>query len=99
MNSLIQLDMPAVREICERYGVQELRLFGSALGPDFGADSDLDLLVEFRPSVQFGLIELLRLRDELQDALGRAVDLVPRNGLKPSIRESVLAKTELLYAA
>jgi uncharacterized protein len=99
MNSVIQLDMPAVRAICERYGVQELRLFGSALGPNFGANSDLDLLVEFRPSVHFGLIELLRLRDELQDVLGRPVDLVPRSGLKASIRENVLANTELLYAA
>lgn len=91
--------MPAVRAICERYGVKELRLFGSALGSDFREDSDLDLLVEFQPSVQIGLVDLLKLREDLQDTLGKPVDLVTKKGLKPAIRENVLANTELLYAA
>lgn len=40
-----------------------------------------------------------RLRRELEDALGRRVDLVPKDGLKPLIRDDVLAEAQVLYAA
>jgi predicted nucleotidyltransferase len=36
---------------------------------------------------------------ELEDLLGRQVDLVPKGGLKPAIRDSVLATAQVLYAA
>ena len=91
--------MPALREICGRYGVRELLVFGSALGEQFREGSDIDLLVEFRPDVRIGLIRFLKLRDEIADLLGREVDLVPRNGLKPMLRDEVLGSAELLYAA
>ena len=99
MNAMLKLEMPAVRAICEKYGVKELRLFGSALGPEFRAESDVDILVEFQPAVRMGLITFLKLRDELQDSIGRPVDLVQAGGLKAGIRDEVLAKNELLYAA
>jgi len=44
-------------------------------------------------------VELARLQRELADMLGRPVDLVPRQGLKPVIRDHVLANTEEIYAA
>ncbi|ABF40969.1 nucleotidyltransferase [Candidatus Koribacter versatilis Ellin345] len=99
MNATLKLEMPTVRAICEKYGVRELRLFGSALGPTFRAESDVDFLVEFQPDVRMGLITFLKMRDELQDLIGRPVDLVQAGGLKATIRDEVLANNELLYAA
>ena len=90
--------LPQIAEICRRYGVRELLLFGSALGSDFTAESDLDLLVEFHPSVRIGLVQLGRLQEELEILLQRKVDLVPKSGLKPPVREKVLEKAEPLYA-
>lgn len=87
-----------IREICHRNGVSKLLLFGSALGPSFRADSDLDVLVEFEPAARIGLVEFVRLKHELEAVLDRPVDLVPRRGLKPAIRDHVLQHTELLYA-
>lgn len=84
---------------CRINGIQELSLFGSALRQDFGPHSDLDLLVTFRPEARIGFLALARVQRELAELLGRPVDLVPKRGLKPAIRDQVLETSELLYAA
>jgi predicted nucleotidyltransferase len=93
------LSADRLAEFCQRNQVQELALFGSALTGDFGEDSDVDLLVTFRPGAQVGFLTLARIKRELEDMLGRRVDLVPKGGLKPAIRDSVLASARVLYAA
>lgn len=96
---LRQLPQEALRELCRRYEVRELALFGSALREDFHAESDVDLLVEFQPGTAVGFMTLGRMQAELETVLGRAVDLIPKRGLKPLLREEVLAQCEILYAA
>jgi uncharacterized protein len=90
--------MPQIEEICRKYHVRELSLFGSALRDDFRPDSDYDLLVEFEPDAPIGLIGLGNMEGELEDLLGRKVDLVPKEGLKPRIRDNVLNTAEPVYA-
>lgn len=87
-----------VADLCQRYQVRSLALFGSVLRADFHSGSDVDVLVDFNPDAQIGLIALARLQRELADLLGRPVDLVPRRGLKAAIRDSVLANSENIYA-
>lgn len=89
----------ALADICQRYHVRELAVFGSALRDDFGTESDLDVLVEFAPGAPIGLIELSRLQRELSALVGRQVDVVPKAGLKEAIRQEVLAQAEVVYAA
>lgn len=86
-------------DLCRRYRVRELALFGSALRADFGEESDLDFLVEFDPDAQVGLLTLLNMQRDLSSLFGRDVDLVPKAGLKPFLRQQVLADAEVLYAA
>jgi predicted nucleotidyltransferase len=62
-------------------------------------DSDLDLLVEFLPEAQVDLVDYAGLMLDLSRLLGRKVDLVSKNGLKPSIKTAVLEEARLLYAA
>jgi predicted nucleotidyltransferase len=88
----------ALAELCHEFGVVELSAFGSILRPDFHADSDVDLLVVFRPDLPVGLFHIFRLQQRLSDLLGRAVDLVPKSGLKPLIRDQVLSSAQRLYA-
>lgn len=45
----IELPMEAIANLCRKYQVSELSVFGSALGPNFRPDSDIDLLVSFKP--------------------------------------------------
>jgi predicted nucleotidyltransferase len=88
-----------IARICVSNGVAELSVFGSTVRGDASAGSDVDLLVSFKPEAKVGLIAFNRLRRELEGALGRPVDLVPRDGLKPLVRDEVLAQALLLYAA
>lgn len=88
-----------VADLCRRYRVHRLALFGSVLRDDFRFDSDVDILVDFDPAAQVGFVALARLQRELAELLGRPVDLVPRSGLKPVIREQVLASAEEIYAS
>ena len=84
-------------ELCRKNKVKELSIFGSRARGDNREDSDYDLLVEFQPSARIGLIEYSRMQIDLSDLLGRKVDLVPKNGLKPLIKERVLAEAEPIY--
>jgi predicted nucleotidyltransferase len=100
-NNMIQIDIPfdSIREICLRYEVGELALFGSALSKDFRNDSDVDILVEFKPEAQIGFLALLRMQRELAAIFRHPVDLVPKAGLKPKIRQEVLSTMKVLYAS
>lgn len=94
----LEVDDERLAEICRRYGVAELSLFGSALGDDFGPDSDIDLLYLFEPDARIGW-EIVDLQAELTALLGRTVDLVPKRYVHWHLRERVLAEARQLYAA
>jgi hypothetical protein len=96
---LTHVSRKALAALCGRFGVSELALFGSALRDDFRPESDIDVLVSFAPEVHVGFLTLARLRRELEELLGRRVDLVPKAGLKPLIRPEVLAQARTIYAA
>lgn len=85
--------------LCRRYGVARLELSGSSARGDFRPDSDVDLLVEFLPGIRVGLLHLSGMQVELQELMGRKVDLVPRAGLKPGVREEILREARALFAA
>jgi predicted nucleotidyltransferase len=91
-------DKAKIDEICRRYGVHELLLFGSGLRTEFRPDSDLDFLVDFQPDAHIGLIRFVQMAQDLEAALHRKVDLVPKRGLKPLIREGILQQAEVIYA-
>ena len=80
--------LTAHRDDLRALGVQDLRLFGSFARDEARADSDVDLLVEFDGPV--GLFAYVRLQRQLATWLGRTVDLVTPDGLKPALRERVL---------
>ncbi len=88
-----------LEELCRRYHVRELALFGSVLRDDFRDDSDVDVLVEFEPNAPIDLILFVRLGRELSVLLGRRVDLVEKPGLKRFLRDEVLDSARVIYAA
>jgi predicted nucleotidyltransferase len=88
----------ALAEFCRRYQVRELALFGSVARDEESTDSDLDLLVEFKPDARVGFLVMGRMSRELAHMAGREVDLVPKGGLKPAIRDHVLEEAEVLFA-
>ena len=95
----VEVDEICLADLCRQYRVRELALFGSAARGEARADSDIDLLVEFLPQAHIGLMDYAGLMLDLTKLLGRKVDLVSKNGLKPLIRASVLGEMRLLQFA
>lgn len=85
-------------EVCKKYGVGELSLFGSRSRGDHHDQSDCDFIVEFLPDAGVGLIEFASVKLELEGLLGTGVDLVPKAGLKKRIRNRILAESMNVYA-
>ena len=99
LTSSIELPTDRIADMCRRYDVQELFVFGSAARGDIGAESDIDILVDFKPGARIGLVKFGSLSGELQGLLGRRVDLVTKPGLKPRVRPHVLREAQLVYSA
>jgi predicted nucleotidyltransferase len=91
-------ELPRLAEICARYGVARLEVFGSVRRGDARPDSDIDVLYELAPGARLGW-KIDDLNDELTGVLGRPVDLISRNALHDRLRGSVLREARVLYAA
>ena len=104
MKTAISLPMDEVREICRRYDVAELSIFGSVLRADFRPDSDVDFLVVFQND-DYGpwASKLMDMERDLSGLLGRKVDLVSRRAVEKSEnyirRRQILTSREVVYVA
>ena len=94
----IMLPTDKITEFCRKNRVKSLAVFGSMLRAEFRSDSDIDVLVEFERDAKVGFLAMGRMQRELTAIFQRQVDLVPRDGLKPVIREAILTSAEVLYA-
>lgn len=92
VRSILRKQLPGLRE---RYGVASLGIFGSTVREESTVGSDIDLLIEFA-NPHLTLLQFVELRDYLSDLLGRPVDLVERETLKPAIGKQILHEVELL---
>ncbi|MGD1901526.1 MAG: nucleotidyltransferase family protein [Geitlerinemataceae cyanobacterium] len=83
-------------ELHQTYGITRLGIFGSYIRGEQTASSDLDLLVEFDPNRRFGLLTFCAIENLLSDTLNLKVDLVMKDGLKPTIGDRILAEVQYL---
>src|SRR5665213_3910265 len=95
----INFDEVALAEFCRRYGIARMWLFGSILRPSFRDNSDVDVLVRFEPHCRVSLLGLAGMSIELQEMLGREVDLRTPEDLSQYFRDDVLNSARPLYAA
>ena len=82
-------------ELQQRFGVEDIALFGSTVLDEAGPDSDVDVLVEFDPDFGASLLDFIHLKHFLSDEMNAQVDLVHRKTLIPELRDVVM--TESVY--
>ena len=82
--------------ILKRYGITKAFVFGSFAKGEQKNHSDIDFLIEYSPKTKRSLFTLVKLKNELQDALQRDVDIVTENALSPHIKDSVLENKQVL---
>ena len=93
-------DAASLHALCRHYGIQRLSLFGSTLKGTNHPDSDVDLLVEFRPDAKPSLLTMVEIELELSPLLGgRKVDLRTAGDLSQYFRDEVVRTAEPQYEA
>ena len=99
MTSRLGIESDALAGFCERHAIRRLSLFGSARTGTARPDSDVDLLVEFEPGREPGLIALAQMEAELSGMLGgRRVDMRTPRDLSRYFRADVTRTAEPQYA-
>ena len=78
----------AILQVAAKYGASNVRVFGSVVRGEDGADSDIDLLVALERGRT--LLDLVALEEELSALIGRKVDVVVEGGLSPHIGPNIL---------
>lgn len=97
MNANIDIPISRIEDFCRRHHIQRLAFFGSVLRDDFSPDSDVDVLVEFEPDAQVGLITLAGMEIELSNILKRRAEMHTTQSLNPHFRDEVLDLAETQY--
>lgn len=79
-------------ELLKKYPIASLALFGSYAREDFTPESDVDIIVELNGRIGSKFIDLAF---ELEETIGKKVDLISRNGIKPKYFNFI--KSDLIY--
>ncbi len=95
----IAIDPDGLTGLCHLYGIRELALFGSVLRDDFTSQSDVDVLYETGSTSPIrSLFDVGRLVGDLEELLGRRVDVANKQRLYPLLREEILSTRRVIYA-
>ncbi|NEP56519.1 MAG: DNA polymerase subunit beta [Symploca sp. SIO2G7] len=86
---------------CQQNQIQELSVFGSVLREDFNKTSDIDFLVVFDPQIKLSLMDLVSIQYQLEDKIGRKVDLLEKRSIEKSHnwirRQNILDTAIIIY--
>jgi predicted nucleotidyltransferase len=97
---LSDLPMQQIEAFCQKYGVEEFSLFGSVLREDFGSDSDIDVMLKFKPGNSFTFENTPDIQDELESIFGRPVDVIEKGRIRNAFRRhSIMNSYRVVYAA
>ena len=94
----LAVDPARLADVCERYGIAELAVFGSLARGVATSTSDVDLLYVMASGRSLGFA-FNRLEEELAEVFGRQVDLVAKRAVHRMLHDNVLAEARTLYAA
>lgn len=100
VNPHLSVTSEQIAEFCRRWKISELALFGSVVRDDFRPDSDVDIMVSFVPESRTGLWDFVHIQEELENLLGRPVDLVEKGTIEnPFRRRSIARDITVVYPA
>ena len=101
MQNIIEYNKEKLTELCKKYDVQSMYVFGSASAGDFKETSDIDILISFKDdiSIEKYTDNYFDLHNKLEELFNRKVDLITENSLSnPYFKKSIEETKKLLYA-
>lgn len=94
MENYINKIKQKILPILQDYGVKKAALFGSCVRKEMKEDSDIDILVEIKTDIS--LLGFVGLKQRIEEVLGRKVDLVEYDTIKPLLKERILKEQVVL---
>ena len=88
--SILQNSYPYLKN---KYNIKNMEVFGSYVRGEDNDQSDLDILIEFSDETGLGLLEFIRLENELGELFQVKVDLVMKDSLKDRLKSNILKET------
>ena len=94
VQQLLRERRTAILQLATQHGARRVRIFGSIVRGTATEGSDIDLLVAFEPDRS--LLDLIGFKQDLQELLGRPVDVVSEGGLSPYLKDRILQEAQPL---
>lgn len=99
----LKLSQDELNNICKKYLIKELLLFGSVNTDKFNDESDIDLLVTFEDNTNYSLFDVVRIQESFEKFFNRSVDLISKKAIQQSRntfrRESILNNAKVIYVS
>ncbi|MBF0512164.1 MAG: nucleotidyltransferase family protein [Candidatus Omnitrophica bacterium] len=94
----ISIDRLRIIDFCKKWGIARMSFFGSVVTDDFKPDSDVDVMVGFKPGSQWSLFDIVEMKLQLQQLFQREVDIVEEGSIKnPIKRKCIYENLEVVY--
>lgn len=90
VEELLKVNREKILELAAAHGARNVRIFGSAARGEASPESDIDILVEMKPGRS--LLDLVSLWQDLEDLLGRKVDVITDGGISPYLQDKIYAE-------
>ncbi len=87
----------AIKTSSFKENIEKASLFGSYARKEETQESDIDVLIEFKPNAKIGLFDFVRLQRFLGEAIGKKVDLLTSESISKFFREKVIGESEIIY--
>ena len=84
-----------IQPVLKNRGVVKAALFGSYAKGGFSRNSDIDILVKLKSDKT--LLDLVALKHDLEDKLGKKVDVITYNSLNPLLKDGILRDQKVIY--
>ncbi len=88
VSNTIKSKRDEILDIAQKHGAKNIRIFGSMARGEEGTESDLDIIVEMEKGSS--LLDIIAIKQDIEDLLGRKVDVVTEASISPYIRDTVL---------
>lgn len=97
--TLLKQHEKVIKDLCEKHGVEKLYAFGSVISEKFNAESDIDLLVDFKNLKTEGYADnYFNLKFSFEQIFNREVDLIESNSIRnPFFKKSIDGSKKLIY--
>lgn len=88
-----------IQQYMSQQPVEWVGVFGSFARNEMKSDSDIDVVVHFKQGAKVSLFDYVRYKQELEELLGRKVDLVTYKYLRPRLKSYIDQDMQIIYAA